>query len=638
MDHLLPHYERELAFLRGRSAEFARQYPKIAGRLMLTGDVGDDPHVERLMEAFAFLSARIHKRLDDDFPQVTEGLLEALYPHYLRPFPSCSVAQLSLGPAAGQMTQAAVVPRGTVLTARPVQGVACRFTTTRDVCMLPVRLADAVYRGAVRAPSGTALPPAGSSCLSLTLDKLSPQMGWSAVFEQPLVFYIDGESSQVRVLREALMRRCVAVFAQLSEHGFWQRIDLDAHGRLLRPRLCGLDDDEALLHWNDRSHPAYRLLTEYFAFPEKFNVLEWPVSWPLTAVVPGTPEAGGHQDQVRLHVVLQGVRQDSDEARLLETVQAHNLVLGVTPVVNLFRQAADPIKVTQRTSTYPLVVDARRAYAYDVHAVDRVYRVQQSEHGERVDEVRPFFSLNHDDLWAAESGEALPRSRSGMGYWQLHRDDDLAQSSPGHECLMTLVDADLNERLPDAETLSIDVWATNRDLPTALSVGNSGGDLFMEGGGLAHRIQLLKRPTSTMRFERGRGVLWRLISQLSLNHLTLSGAGLEGFKEMLRLYDLPRSAINQRLIDGVVGIDFRPATAWLPGQPFATCVKGTEVRLTVQDEAFVGHGLGLFAAVLERFFALYVHINSFSQLTLVSAESSEVILSCPPRNGDTPLV
>lgn len=634
MEHLLPHYERELAFLRGRSAEFARQYPKIAGRLMLTGDVGDDPHVERLMEAFAFLSARIHKRLDDDFPQVSEGLLEALYPHYLRPFPSCSVAQMSLGPAAGQMTQAALVPKGTVLTARPVQGVACRFTTTRDVRLLPLQLTEVSYRGSVRAPTGTSIPAKGSSCLSLTFEKVSSQMSWSAVLAHPLEFYLDGESSQVSVLREALTRRCVAVFAQWSEQGGWQRVDADVHGRELRPRLCGLDDREALLHWNERSHSAYRLLTEYFAFPEKFNFLEWPLHWPDSLTSAPTT----HQDQMRLHVVFQGVRQDSDEARLLETLQTHNLLLGASPVINLFRQAADPIKITQRSSAYPLVVDARRAYAYDVHAVDRVYRVQQSEQGERVDEVRPFFALNHGDLWTAESDNSLAQDRSGMGYWQLQRDEELAQSSPGYEWLMTLVDADLNERVPDTEILSIDVWATNRDLPMALSVGNAGGDLFMEGGGQAHRIQLLRRPTPSMRFERGRGVLWRLISQLSLNHLTLSGAGLDGFKEMLRLYDLPRSAVNQRLIDGVVSIDFRSATAWLPGQPFATCVKGTEVRMTVQETAFVGHGLGLFAAVLERFFALYVHINSFSQLTLLSADSSEVIVSCPPRNGDTPLV
>ena len=97
MKDLLPHFERELAYLRSHAGEFARQYPRIAGRLTLTGDVSEDPHVERLIQSFALLSSRIHKRLDDDFPLFTESLLQVLYPHYLRPFPSCSIACFGLG-------------------------------------------------------------------------------------------------------------------------------------------------------------------------------------------------------------------------------------------------------------------------------------------------------------------------------------------------------------------------------------------------------------------------------------------------------------------------------------------------------------------------------------------------------------
>src|SRR3989344_4269 len=142
MDDLLPHYERELAFLRTRAGDFARQYPKIAGRLPLSGDVGDDPHVERLIEAFAFLSARIHKRLDDDFPLFTEALLEVLYPHYLRPFPSCAIARLDLGAQGRQRSRAPPVPGGTSLNSRPVKGVPCRFRTTADVQLLPLEVSE----------------------------------------------------------------------------------------------------------------------------------------------------------------------------------------------------------------------------------------------------------------------------------------------------------------------------------------------------------------------------------------------------------------------------------------------------------------------------------------------------------------
>jgi len=145
MDELLPHYERELAFLRGQSGEFARRYPKIAGRLQLSGDVGEDPHVERLIESFALLASRIHKRLDDDFPLFTESFLEVLYPHYLRPFPSCAIAHFHVADASGQMSKASVLPRGTVLKSRPVRGVPCTFRTAYDVTLAPITVAAARF-------------------------------------------------------------------------------------------------------------------------------------------------------------------------------------------------------------------------------------------------------------------------------------------------------------------------------------------------------------------------------------------------------------------------------------------------------------------------------------------------------------
>ncbi len=170
MNELLPHYERELAFLREPADEFARRHPKIAGRLLLGGDVGDDPHVERLIESFALLTSRIHKRLDDDFPLFTEALLEVLYPHYLRPFPSCSIARFE--PAAGAAQPAATlrIARGTMLASQPVQGVACRFRTAFDVALPPLRLASAAFRGTIGAPEGTRLPRTATTLLSLRLE------------------------------------------------------------------------------------------------------------------------------------------------------------------------------------------------------------------------------------------------------------------------------------------------------------------------------------------------------------------------------------------------------------------------------------------------------------------------------------
>ncbi len=651
MKSLLPFYERELGFVRNKSVDFARQYPKIAAGLGLSAEGAQDPHVERMIESFALLAARVHKRLDDDFPLFTESLLDVLYPHYLRPFPSCSIAQFELGSAAGQLSKPVVMPRGTHMSSRAVQGVACKFRTSQDVTLLPVALSAASYRTSVLAPEGTRLPVGATSVLSITLELTSPQASWAVLAGQPLRVYLDGEPSQVSVWREALCRKAVGVMVQTTPHHPWQATDAadaagaDASGRLPLPTLTGFQDDEALIDFDARSHPAYRLLTEYFAFPDKFNFVDVPVPLPsglrqavshdASADAAGAGEGG--RRSLTVHVLFAGVRSDSDESRLLEAISARGLRLGCTPVVNLFKQAADPIRVTHTATDYPVVVDGRRAFAYEVHSLDRVFRIKQTPQGESVQAFRPFFSLVHDDVMPVDE-DAGAGGSPGARYWSTHRDEDIAEHSPGYELALSIVDIDFDPSVPQTDTLSLTVTATNRDLPSTLPFGVAGGDLFMEGGGLAKEIRLLRKPTPTLRFDRGRGALWRLISHLSLNHLSLSAGGIDALKEMLRLYDLPRSASNRRQIDGLVAIDFKPVTAWLPGEPFATFVRGTQVRLTVDEDSFVGTGLGLFASVMDQFFGLYVHINSFTQVSVVSARTQEEVLSCPPRNGQTPLV
>jgi type VI secretion system protein ImpG len=651
MHDLLEKYKRELAFIRERSRSFSQAYPKVAGRLLLSADESADPHAERLIESFALLSARVHKRLDDDFPLFTESLLEVLYPHYLRSFPSCSIAQFDVAGVAGQMTTAAVIKRGTVLNSRSVKGVNCKFRTTQDVDLLPVRIASVEFRNSILAPEGTHLPQSATSVISVSLELISPQASWSMLVNRPLRVYLDGESSTVSVLRETLCNKVLGVLTQTKPLYPWRAGDAgDSHQKSF-PTLVGFDDADALIEFDARSHPAYRLLTEYFAFPEKFNFVDLPVPIPAdlrAEVVNSDREAtGGSQRTLTVHYLLSGIRSDSNDSRLLEAVDERSIVLGCSPVVNLFKQPADPIRMTHASSAYPVLVDGRRAFGYEVYSIDRVFRVKQTSQGELVQEFRPFFSLQHDDLLSSgdeveryddEPSPDHRRARLGGRYWSAHRDEDIAAISPGHELELSIVDVDFDPGLPQVDTLSITVTATNRDLPSLLAFGTPGGDLFLEGGGLAKAVRLLRKPTSSQRFERGRGALWRVISHLSLNHLSLSGGGVDALKEMLRLYDLPRSASNRRQIDGLVSIEFKAATAWLPGEPYATFVRGTEVRLTVDEDSFVGIGLGLFAAVLDQFFSLYVHANSFTKLTLMSFRTQEEVLSCPPRNGEMPLV
>jgi type VI secretion system protein ImpG len=383
---------------------------------------------------------------------------------------------------------------------------------------------------------------------------------------------------------------------------------------------AGFEEDDALIDFPARSHPAYRLLTEYFCFPEKFNFFDIDLA-ALAAVLPVNTRS------LTLHLALSGLRADSNTARMLETVSTHNVLLGCTPVVNLFRQKGEPIRLTHTSASYPVLADARRAFAYEVQAIESVSLVRQTPQGESIVQFQPFYSLKH----------AQAPDSSGH-YWAMRRDETLLDKSPGFETQIAIVDVDFDPAAVETDTLNLELSCTNRDLPSQLSYGQRGGDLFLEGGSSVKSISFLRKPTNSYRFEHGRGTHWRLISHLSLNHLSLTADGADAFREMLALYDLPRSASSQRQIGGIVGIEQKAASAWLPGNPFTCLVRGVEVRLTIDEEAFIGSGIHAFAHLVERFLALYVHANSFAKLTIVSHKTGEELLTCSPRSGDLSLL
>ncbi|WP_027815280.1 type VI secretion system baseplate subunit TssF [Paraburkholderia bannensis] len=612
MEELLPYYERELSFLRRYSREFAERYPKIAARLAMTGEHCEDPHVERMIESFALLGARINKRLDDDYPEFTEALLEVLYPHYLRPFPSCSVAQLGTSAAFSHLTAPAVIARGTELKSRPLRGVQCRFRTAYDVTLAPIRVAEARYMPVAMAPVSIVLPGDATGVISITFESTSPQLDIAALKVPKLRAHLSGEQSFIAALGDCLFVNAIGAWVEPERSGRWTAL------RELPFVQAGFGEDEALIDFPAKSHPAYRLLTEYFAYPAKFDFVDFDLA--------AMSAATGRCHRITLHVVLKEVRGDSHEARLLDTLAAHHLRLFCTPVVNLFKQHGEPIRLNHQAIAYPVIAEARRAFAYEVYSIDTVNLVQQRANEETVVEFRPFYSLRH--------GEA---ARAGH-YWFARRDEWVAQKSPGYETEISIVDIDFDPAAEQTDTLSLELTCTNRDLPAGLAVGLEGGDLFMEGGSLTNHISLLARPTPCVRFERRQAAHWRLISHLSLSHVSLTGGGAGTLKEMLALYDMRRSAVSSRHIDGIVDVEQRAAVQWLPGKPFATFVRGVEIRVTVDEDHFVGTSLGTFVRVLDVFFGLYVHINSFVQLVVISELTGEEILRCKPRSGESILV
>src|SRR5690349_12518943 len=454
MEELLPYYERELSFLRRYSRDFAERYPKIAARLAMSGEHCEDPHVERMIESFALLGARINKKLDDDYPEFTEALLEVLYPHYLRPFPSCSIAQLGTSAALSHLTEPVLVERGTELKSRPIRGVQCRFRTAYEVVLAPIRISEAKYTSVAMAPSATVLPANATGMLSITLESTAPQLDLGALKLSTLRAHLHGEQSFVAALSDCLFMHALAAYVEPERNGVWKAL------RAMPVEQAGFDEQDALIDYPAKSHPAYRLLTEYFAFPDKFSFADFDLAAML--------RASGRCHRITLHVVLKDVRSDSNISRLLDALSAQNLRLFCTPFVNMFKQHGEPIRISHQAVSYPVVAEARRAFAYEVYSIDSVRLVRQQAHGESVTEFRPFYSLHH--------GEA---TRAGH-YWFARRNDWVAQKSPGYETEISIVDIDFEPSAPQTDTLSVDLTCTNRDLPAQLAAGLEGGDLFLE--------------------------------------------------------------------------------------------------------------------------------------------------------------
>jgi type VI secretion system protein ImpG len=602
MDELFAQYERELVTLRQLCREYADRYPKVAAKLQIGGDTCDDPHVERLIQSVALLCARVSKRLDDTYPQLTEALLNLLFPHYLRPFPSCAIVRFA--PGAGK------VPKGSLLESAPVRGVPCTFRTTYDVLPGPVAIITARFDAIIRAPSSTRLPAGATSSISIEFEAPGPV---STDKPAPLRIYLDGDSSFCATLRDALFMRSSRAYVQAGSTETWVPV------APLPIAPAGFADEETLIPFDARSHRAYRILAEYFAFPEKFHFIDIDVA-ALRAAIP--------RDCTRftLHLALAGVAPNSDQARMLAGLSQQSFASGCTPVVNLFKHPGVPIIYDQRTAEYSVLAHSTHAAGYEVYSVDRVHMVQQ--HGKQygATEFRPFYSLRHGD------GDA----HKGR-YWILRQDDTLAVASPGHEKVMSLVDAGGEPLILEQTTLSLDLTCTNRDLPCLLKCGAPGGDLSIPGATQGATARFIRRPTRPHRPANGPGTHWRLISHLTLNHHSLAREGADGLREMLALYDVTGSVVSQRQIAGVIGLEHADTTAWVRHPRGTSLAHGLEMRLTIDEEAFVGASLHLFVQVIDQFFTLYVQMNSFVELVILSHQSGEELFRCKPRSGSMTL-
>jgi type VI secretion system protein ImpG len=618
MDELLRYYEEELGLFGQFAREFRARYPKPASELHLAGETYEDPSVARLIQSVALMSARIRKRLDDDYPKFTESLLESLYPHYLRPMPSHTIVQVG-----GQPDNTSWLARGTVLRSSARHDSVCLFRTVYDVLLAPLRVAHLDFAPLARAPRSLRLPRGAASAIAIGIDTPGARP-LVQMLPDRLRLFVDGEASTRAALIDALFLRGACAFVQAEGEAAWLPLDR------VPLTLAGLDDGDAMIPFPARSHPALRLLSEYFCYPEKFHFIDLDTA-AVRALLP--PRCTGFT----LHVVLNGQADELDAARLLGGIGASNLLAACTPVINLFPKAGVPLQLNHTSADYPLLADGAHAADYEIHSVDAVRLVREGSpaSGGRAGSVTPFAPLY------AASGGGQPEA-GGKHYWITRRDHALASVSPGHEMRIALVDGDFRSTEPSGSTgcrttLSTQLTCTNRDLPSQLSYGDPQGDLRSDELPAVAPIRMLRKPSPTYRFGTAKGAHWRLISHLSLNHASLSMAGLDDFRKMLSLYDLPRSPAAQRLIAGIRGLEHGAVRAWVKTAPISTLMPGIGIRMSVDEEAFAGSSLYVFARVLDHYFALNGQLNCFTRLQVVSSLSGQEILACEPRHSSQPL-
>lgn len=615
-DELRDYFRRELEFLKNEAAIFGKAYPKLAERLQLNADRSRDPHTERLLEGVAYLTARIRAKLDDDYPELAEALLNIVCPHYLRPLPSAAIAQFELDPRQTDLSGCHTVPAGTPVETAPVDGEPCRFQTRYPVDLWPIRLERAVYRQNLgkTIPSELPLPRA---MLRIDFATFSTQIGFKSLRPGKLRLHLNGRSQFTYELYEQLINDSVGIaIARSGEDGE------PVVARAARIRPVGFEADEALLPVDARSMWGYQLLSEFFAYPERFLFVD----------IEGLSPRDFASVDNRLELTIyfkQSVRN------LERFVGNDSLCLGCAPMVNLFEHEAEPIDLDQRRSEYRVVPSERQPRHYEVFSVRSVSAVDDAN---REQFFSPFFSLRHR---TAEHGNPAfwyaTRRPAHMG--------EMSAEDPGTEVYLSLVDLDFQPSRPQERSLRVNAICSNRDVASKLN----SPPLTFEAGGAIAKARCLSDPSPTYRPPAQRGQIWRLVSQLSLNYLSLTGSGsgsgeaggADAIRDLLSIYEFTGSQERQDMIDGVKEIAARRVVCRVPPDPRFPLedegpgfCRGLEIRLGLAESKFTGGNAFLFASVLERFFALYASHNSFTQLIAYLLPANKELRKWEPRAGD----
>ena len=606
-DALLPYYNRELAAIRKDAAEFADAYPKVAGRLRIAGDTVDDPYVGRLLEGVAFLAGRVQHRLDDELPEISDALLEMLSPHLLAPVPSMITLRLTGAP---ELRVPVRVPRGLPVETEPVRGEKVRFRTCHDVTLWPLTLESARLAGLPLIAPANPRANGAVACLRLVLRSAFPDLPIAEIGVDRLRLHLHGVGHNAALLHELL---CTSTLSIACADGSG-----DARPTILPPtalRPAGFETDESALPWPRRAFAGHRLLTEYFAFAEKFLYVDLDGLDARSLVQQG--------DRLELFIYL-----SRSMPELERTISAENFALGCTPAINLFPQRCEPIALDGTQAEWLVVPDARRPAALEIYSIEEV-RESRADGSRRF--VLPFHRLGR----AEAEGEM-----ADMHFIAARR--TAMPPLTGTQTALLLHDDRFDPARPADGVLTVEALCCNRDLPAMLPFGGQTADRrpqpelsIAAGGSPVAAAEAISPPTPTLRPNLRERSAWKLVSHLALNHLSVTGGeqGALALRELLRLHDLRDTPETRAALAALLAVDARPGVARLPGGRPGALVRGLDVTLTFDAQSWQAGGLYLLAATLERFLALQVSVNSFVRTAVALRGRPGLVTRFPPRSG-----
>lgn len=611
---LLRFYNEELTYLRQSAREFGEEHETVASRLGLKTPNDPDPYVERLLEGVAYLSARVQLKLSDQYPEFTQHLLAAVQPHYLAPVPSICIAGFEPKEGDPLLAEGYDVARKTELVATSSEqgGSPVTFRTGHAVKLYPIRITETEYlssRTAVasfaassgtRAEAGLRLRFEGVG--AIPLEKL-------AIEDLPI--YLDGSGTIPGELYRQIIGDTVAVLAKSAASASAVPVQLPLPGQV------GFDNEDALLPAEERSFRGYRLLTEYFACPERF----------LFALLKGMNKAFAIAGGQPVDIVLLFNRA---APALSGALSPANFRLFATPAINLFEKQLGRVQVNPADHEFLLMPDRTRPLDFEVWRIlDIAAHLRDSTEPRAVAPLYALGALLYD--WR-DALFFVPRLRlrrlSTREQRRLCRDD-----YTGTETWLSLTAAGIPERIADIKELAVRALVTNRELPLKLSF--RGTEHFVPPGGPVRSVSVLRNPSKPRAPLGLDDAAWRIIAHLTPNYASLvpeDGSDPAMLRDHLALYGPRDDAALRRQIDGIISVGSRPVVRRVPGRGAMAVARGSRVTLTLDDASFENARLFLFSAVVERFLSEFTSVNSFTE-TIVRTPGEGTIISWPPRIG-----